>query len=75
MGKEIAVTGTMLYGATPAEAAEAMAAVESGLRGGTLLRPVVGKTFGLGAAQEAHREVIEHSGGSFGKIVLHPQEA
>lgn len=73
MGKEISVAGTMLYGATEAEAAEAMAAVEAGLRSGTL-RPVVGKAYALGDVQQVHKDVIEQPGGAGGKLVLRPQQ-
>ena len=34
------------------------------------LAPVVGQEFPLEKASEAHRQVIEHAGGSKGKIVL-----
>lgn len=34
------------------------------------MKPIVGKVYKLEEVQEAHQEVIEHSGGSFGKIVL-----
>lgn len=71
MGKELTVAATMLYGATEAEAAEALAAVEAGLARGVLC-PVVGTTFTLAEAQQAHRDVIEQPGGAGGKIVLHP---
>ncbi|KAK2149020.1 hypothetical protein LSH36_471g03013 [Paralvinella palmiformis] len=35
-----------------------------------LLKPVVGKVYPLEDASEAHRNVIDHSGGSHGKIIL-----
>lgn len=54
---------------TPAEFAEIHQAIQKGLANGTL-RPVVGKEYALADAAEAHKEVINQSGGSKGKIVL-----
>jgi NADPH:quinone reductase-like Zn-dependent oxidoreductase len=39
------------------------------------LRPVVDKVFALEEAAESHREVISHSAGSRGKIVLRMEAA
>ena len=54
---------------SPAEVAEAHAAIGAGLRAGTL-RPVVGQELPLDAAPQAHREIIESP--AYGKIVLLP---
>ena len=54
---------------TPAEFAEIHEAIQKGLANGSL-RPVVGKEYRLEEAVEAHKAVIDQSGGSKGKIVL-----
>ena len=46
-------------------------AVISGLENGTL-KPVLSKEFALNDVIAAHVEVIEHVGGSAGKITLNP---
>ncbi len=63
--------GTILgqAGGTPAQYAEAHAAIGAGLRAGTL-RPVVGQELPLAAAPQAHHAVIESP--AYGKIVLVP---
>ena len=49
--------------------AETSAYFEQGQKSGWL-KPVVGKQFSMKEAADAHLEVIEHKGGSLGKIVL-----
>ncbi|HLL99615.1 MAG TPA: NADPH:quinone reductase, partial [Pyrinomonadaceae bacterium] len=67
MGRDAAVFGMSLFNAPPAEMQEIHAAIYGGLSEG-FLNPIVGKTFPLAQAAEAHRAVIEEK--AFGKIVL-----
>ncbi|HEY0459932.1 MAG TPA: NADPH:quinone reductase [Pyrinomonadaceae bacterium] len=67
MGKDASVFGLSLFNAPPNEMDEIHAAIFAGLQKG-YLKPIVGKTFPLEAAVEAHRAVIEEK--AFGKIVL-----
>lgn len=67
MGKDASVFGLALFNAPEAEMNEIHAAIYDGLSAG-YLKPIVGKTFPLENAVEAHRAVIEEK--AFGKIVL-----
>jgi NADPH2:quinone reductase len=67
MRAEGSILGVMA--GSPAEYAEAHAAIGAGLRAGTL-RPIVGKELPLANAAQAHREIIEST--ALGKIVLVP---
>jgi NADPH:quinone reductase len=67
MGKDASVFGLSLFNAPDAEMQEIHAAIYDGLSAG-FLKPIVGKTFPLEKAVEAHRTVIEEK--AFGKIVL-----
>ncbi len=67
MGKDASVFGLALFNAPDAEMNEIHAAIYDGLSAG-YLKPIVGKTFPLENAVEAHRAVIEEK--AFGKIVL-----
>ena len=67
MGKDASIFGMALFNAPDAEMAEIHAAIYDGLSAG-FLNPIVGKTFSLTEAVEAHRAVIEEK--AFGKIVL-----
>lgn len=67
MGKDASVFGLSLFNAPSAEMDEIHAAIFDGLEKG-FLKPIVGKTFPLENAVEAHRAVIEEK--AFGKIVL-----
>jgi NADPH2:quinone reductase len=67
MGKEASIFGMALFNAPEAEMNEIYEAIYDGLRAG-FLKPIVGKTFSLAEAAEAHRAVIEDK--AFGKIVL-----
>ncbi len=67
MRAEGAILGVMA--GSPAEYAEAHAAIGAGLRAGTL-RPVVGRELPLAEAPRAHHEILEST--AFGKIVLVP---
>ena len=69
MGKDATIKGLALFNALPEEFEEIHSAIFSGLEEG-FLNPVVGKTFSLADASEAHREIIENK--AFGKIVLLP---
>lgn len=69
MGKDASVFGLSLFNATREVMDEIHAAIFDGLQAG-FLKPIVGKTFPLEAAIEAHRTVIEEK--AFGKIVLTP---
>lgn len=67
MGKDSTVRGFSLHTLTDAEMETVHAALYEGLEKGWL-NPIVGKTFPLDQAAEAHRVVIEEK--AFGKIVL-----
>jgi NADPH:quinone reductase len=67
MGKDASVFGLALFNAPDAEMNEIHAAIYDGLSAG-FLNPIVGKTFPLEKAVDAHRAVIEEK--AFGKIVL-----
>jgi NADPH:quinone reductase len=67
MGKDSSVFGLALFNAPKAEMNEIHAAIYDGLSAG-FLNPIVGKTFPLDAAAEAHRALIEEK--AFGKILL-----
>lgn len=67
MNKDSAIRGFSLHNLTDAEMETIHVALYEGLAGGWLV-PVVGKTFPLSQAAEAHRAVIEKK--AFGKIVL-----
>jgi NADPH:quinone reductase len=71
MGKMGSIHAMTLWGATPAELVLINAALVAGLENGTL-RPVVGAEIPLAEAARAHIEVMEHQGGTRGKIVLIP---
>lgn len=67
MGKDASVFGMSLFNAPEEDLREIYAAIYDGLREG-FLNPVVGRTFPLAEAAEAHHAVIETK--AFGKIVL-----
>jgi len=67
MGKDASVFGLSLFNAPDADMNEIHTAIYDGLNKG-FLKPIVGKTFSLENAVEAHRAVIEEK--AFGKIVL-----
>lgn len=67
MSKDASVFGLSLFNAPATVMDEIHAAIFDGLQAG-FLKPIVGKTFALEAAIEAHRAVVEEK--AFGKIVL-----
>jgi NADPH:quinone reductase len=67
MNKDASVFGMSLFNAPEKDMDEIHAAIFGGLQAG-FLKPIVGRTFPLEAAAEAHRAVIEEK--AFGKIVL-----
>ena len=67
MGKDASLFGLALFNAPEAAMNEIYGAIYEGLREG-FLNPVVGKTFALENAAEAHCAVIEEK--AFGKIIL-----
>jgi NADPH2:quinone reductase len=67
MRAEGSILGVMA--GTPAEYAEAHAAIGAGIRAGTL-RPIVGRELPLADAPRAHHEILETT--ALGKIVLVP---
>lgn len=69
MNKNADIRGMMLAGASPRERAGMHAALEEGLRNGTL-RPVVGEEIPLAEAPRAHEALM--APGHHGKIVLIP---
>jgi NADPH2:quinone reductase len=69
MTKDATIYGMSLFNANDSEMAEIINSIEKGLTDG-FLKPVVGKTFPLELASEAHRDVIEKR--AYGKIILIP---
>ena len=70
MGKESSICGVMLGASSDADWQEAAEYIAMGVSNGSL-RPIVGRVFnGLESAPAAHEEVIAHTGGSHGKIVI-----
>ena len=69
MNKNADVRGMMLAGASPRERAGMHAALQEGLRNGTL-RPVVGEEIPLAEAPRAHEALM--APGHHGKVVLVP---
>ena len=67
MGKDASIFGMSLFNAPEDAMSEIYKEIYKGLSEG-FLNPVVGKTFELKAAAEAHHAVIEEK--AFGKIVL-----
>src|SRR6185436_6011667 len=67
MMREIIVMGVLIWCTPPEEAAEIYAAIDAGLKNGTL-QPVVGLELPLAGAAESHRRVMES--GAVGKTVL-----
>ena len=70
MGREADIRGVTLAMATEQERKEIYSALSAALENATL-RPVIGKTFPLSQAAQAHQEIMEPSGAQ-GKIVLLP---
>ena len=69
MSREGTIAGVMLWNAGDADRAEIDAALQAGLRDGTL-RPIVGLELPLSAAGEAHERIAQP--GRLGKVVLVP---
>lgn len=69
MIRETTVIGVLIWRTPACEAAEIYAAIDAGLKNGTL-QPVVGLELPLAEAAESHRRVMES--GASGKIVLIP---
>ena len=69
MARESRVVGVMVSAATAKEKTQAEAYVTSKLASG-VIRPVVGPVFSLEDAAAAHKDVIEHAGGSRGKVLI-----
>jgi NADPH2:quinone reductase len=67
MGKDASVFGMSLFNASEEDLEEIYGAIYEGLQTG-FLNPIVGRTFPLAEAAEAHHAVIEEK--AFGKIVL-----
>jgi NADPH:quinone reductase len=69
MGKDATIYGMSLFNFPPEDEAEIHENIYKGLSKG-YLKPIVGKTFSLAQAPQAHHEVIESK--AFGKIILLP---
>jgi NADPH2:quinone reductase len=67
MMREADIRGVMLFSATPAESAEAWAAIDAGLESGALA-PLIGEEIPLAEAPRAHAAVMGR--GHVGKVVL-----
>lgn len=70
---EGSIRGMMAFAGTKEERAQEDAVIQEALEGGKL-SPVVGQVFKLGEIAAAHEEVISHSKGTRGKIVVLPFE-
>jgi len=71
MSRRAEVLGVMLHSTTPQEKKQIHEDLFMGLQQGKL-NPIIGKIFKLSEAPQAHKEVIEHPQGAFGKIVITP---
>lgn len=69
MVKELSIHGVMPRNSTQEERLECMSFLSTGQEQGWI-KPVVGQVFSLDEVASAHKEVIAHTGGSAGKIVL-----
>ena len=69
MIREAHIIGMLLWTTPPRDLEIIFAAIDAGLKNGTL-RPVIGLELPLSSAAEAHRRVMEP--GALGKIVLLP---
>ena len=67
MTNDITIKGMSLFNASEEDMSEILAAIDDGLRIGTL-KPLVAKAFSLDESPEAHRYVIEEP--SSGKVVI-----
>jgi NADPH2:quinone reductase len=67
MGKDATIYGMALFNFSPAEKQEIQEVIYQGLSE-NYLNPVVGKTFPLDSAPQAHHQVIESK--AFGKIII-----
>ncbi|XP_051855365.1 quinone oxidoreductase isoform X1 [Antechinus flavipes] len=68
MAKEASITGVSLYSSSKEDFTRSLAALLAGMEMGWL-RPVIGPSYSLERAAEAHRDLIE-GGGASGKMVL-----
>jgi len=74
MAREATITGVMLWLANEQEFEEAANFIEQGLLS-KRLKPIIGHLYkGLEKASEAHDEVISHTKGTVGKIVIQIRE-
>jgi len=69
IGREAAILGMYIWGATEKETMSLHAALGAGLANGTL-KPVVGRELPLAEAPRAHHDIMETR--AYGKIVLIP---
>ena len=69
MGKDAAILGMALFNAMPEDFEGIHSAIFNGLNQ-SYLAPIIGKTFPLNKAVDAHCEIVENK--AFGKIVLLP---
>jgi len=71
MAKNATIKGVLLLVLSTEERIETFAAIVSGLENGTL-RPVIAKSYPLLNASQAHVDIMDHSLGSHGKLILLP---
>ncbi len=69
MTRDAAILGMVLFNVSERDRAGIHAALDAGLRNGTL-RPIIGQEMTLAEAPKAHKAVLES--GAYGKIVLLP---
>ena len=67
MQREADIRGMMLLGGSPENRTKMYLEIAAGLEKGSL-RPIIGKTFPLAEAAQAHRAVL--APGAYGKIIL-----
>jgi len=72
MGKNSSVTGMALMNATSEEFVEIWAAIDAGLRNGSLSPVISSYSFSLDEAPAAHEHIIERPSGTVGKVVIRP---
>eukprot|EP01128_Nolandella_sp_AFSM9_P003693 TRINITY_DN1616_c0_g1_i1.p1 TRINITY_DN1616_c0_g1~~TRINITY_DN1616_c0_g1_i1.p1 ORF type:complete len:336 (-),score=89.30 TRINITY_DN1616_c0_g1_i1:108-1115(-) len=74
MGKRAAVKGVQLALSTDEEKKEILAAISKGIQEGGAIFPIIRKTYKLEDISQAHKDIMDNSFYSGGKLVLKPWE-
>ena len=72
MGKNSTISGMALANSDSEQFKETFAAIDAGLRNGSLAPVISDFSFSLEEAPAAHKHVIERPSGTVGKIVIRP---